>query len=54
MNKADTLDFKNDKPKKCYVTDCNNKPFGKNKLTVHFYEWVCRKHHYEYNYGIVR
>ena len=40
------------KPKKCAEKDCNNKAYGINRLDPIHFEWVCRKHYYDFNYGI--
>jgi len=40
------------KPKKCNCEGCNNNAYGKNYLTKNTFEWVCRKHYYDFNYGI--
>ena len=37
---------------KCEVTDCNNLAYSINRLTPTKSEWVCRKHYYDFNYGI--
>lgn len=41
-----------DKPNKCETNECNNKAYAKNYLLPDLWEWVCRKHYYEYVYGI--
>lgn len=43
-----------EKPSKCNVKECNNKAYKINKLTPFDFEWVCRKHYYEFVYGIVK
>lgn len=37
---------------KCEIKDCNNLAYAINKLTPIVSEWVCRKHYYDFNYGI--
>ncbi len=39
--------------RKCEETDCNNKAYTTTSWTPLMKTWVCRKHHYDLNYGIV-
>ena len=41
------------KPKECEEIGCKNKVYKKDQLSPVNYIWVCRKHYYEYCYGIV-
>ncbi len=38
----------------CDVEDCENKAYGLNWLSPSRFEFVCRKHYYDFNYGIVK
>jgi len=40
-----------EKPEKCSEEGCNNKAYGKDRLSPIHYSWVCRKHYYMYAYG---
>jgi len=40
-----------EKPDKCQESGCNNKAYTKDYLFPNYYCWVCKKHHYMYNYG---
>jgi len=40
--------------KQCCVFDCENKIYGRDYLNAFVYSNVCRKHYYEFNYGIVK
>ena len=42
---------KEDKPNKCNVIGCHNKSYGINRLTPTAFEWVCRRHYYDFNMG---
>lgn len=41
-----------EKPDKCSEHDCNNKAYAKDKITKDQWRWVCRKHHFQFAYGI--
>lgn len=41
-----------DKPEKCSEHECNNKVYAKDKITKDQWRWVCKKHHFQYAYGI--
>ena len=40
------------KPDRCNEEGCNNKAYAKNFLTPFVWNWVCRKHYYDFCYGI--
>ena len=41
-----------EKPDKCSEHDCNNKAYAKDKITRDQWRWVCKKHHFQFAYGI--
>lgn len=40
-----------EKPEKCSESDCSNKAYKKDKISMFHWTWVCRKHYYMFNYG---
>lgn len=41
-----------EKPDFCQETDCSNKAYKKNYLLKDRWNWVCKKHYYQFSYGL--
>ncbi len=49
-----TIQEVKDSDHKCEEANCDNKAYGLDWITPSRFNFVCRKHYYEFNYGIVK
>lgn len=54
MNERMLLTKKERNESRCAESTCGNKGYGYNRINPYIKEIVCRKHYYEFNYGIIK